>query len=300
MYSLSRAEDIMQIFIDSADIDEIKEALSWGIVSGITTNPALIQKAAKKHGMDTFGRYLDEILNLVRKKAPRNSEGTVSLEVIGQAHEGETLDACLIREGTVLWERFNRVAENVVIKVPINPWTQQGDDKYAGIKAVNHLSKKEIKTNVTLVHSPAQAIMAAEAGATYASPFLGGLDDAIAPKTGRTKDKFGYYPREGESEGHYGIAHDSASMMVSGAHLVETIAQIYRIQEYETKILAASLRHPVQVAEAAAAGAHLATIPFPVLEKMLDHPLTKDRMDAFTAAADDVPEYKKLFETETP
>lgn len=285
----------MEIFIDSADIDEIKQALSWGIISGITTNPGLIEKAAKKHNVPDFGKYLDKVLKLVKKKARKKSEKTVSLEILAQPHEGESLDDCMVREGMALWKRFNPIAKNVVIKVPINPWMSEGDDKYAGIKAVSHFARKKIKTNVTLVHSPAQAIMAAQAGATYMSPFLGGLDDMIAKGWGSVKEKFDYWPIEGRSYGQRRLV-DPISQMYSGTELVQTIARIYRIQGYGTKILAASLRNPAQVHEAAAAGAQLATIPFSVLEQMLDHPLTVGRMESFTKAADETPKYKKLFE----
>lgn len=215
----------MKFFIDTANMDEIKEAYSLGIIAGVTTNPSLV---AKEKNI-SFHDRLREITELV--------PGSVSAEVIALDAEG------MIREG----KELAAIAPNITVKIPMTP---------DGMKAVSALSKEGIKTNVTLIFSANQALLAARAGATYVSPFLGRLDD---------------------------IGHD-------GLELIETIADIFAIHDIDTEIIAASIRHPQHVTAAALKGAHIATIPYKVIMQMFKHPLTDKGIDAFLA------DWKKLSE----
>lgn len=208
----------MKFFIDTANFEEIKEAHSWGIISGVTTNPSLVAKEKNV----SFHERLKEIAELV--------DGSVSGEVISLDAEG------MIKEG----EELASIAPNITVKLPMTP---------EGLKACKYFSEKGIKTNVTLVFSANQALMAARAGATYVSPFLGRLDD---------------------------IGHD-------GVQLISTIANIFKIHDIKTEIIAASIRHPQHITEAALAGAHIATTPFKVLKQLFSHPLTDKGIEAFLA-----------------
>ena len=208
----------MKFFIDTANFEEIKEAYSWGILSGVTTNPSLV---AKEPGVNFHDR-LREIAELVN--------GSVSGEVISLDAEG------MIREG----EELAAIHPNITVKLPMTP---------AGLQACKHFSEKGIKTNVTLIFSANQALMAARAGATFVSPFLGRLDDI----------------------GHNGV------------ELISTIADIFTIHDIKTEIIAASIRHPQHITEAALAGAHISTTPFNVLKQLFNHPLTDKGIEGFLA-----------------
>lgn len=208
----------MKFFIDTANFDEIKEAYSWGILSGVTTNPSLV---AKEEGVSFHGR-LKEIAELV--------DGSVSGEVISLDAEG------MIQEG----EELAAIHPNITVKLPMTP---------EGLKACKYFSEKGIKTNVTLIFSANQALLAARAGATYVSPFLGRLDDI----------------------GHNGV------------ELISTIAQIFAIHNIKTEIIAASIRHPQHITDAALAGAHISTTPFKVLKQLFNHPLTDKGIEGFLA-----------------
>ena len=205
----------MKIFLDTANVKEIREAASWGVLDGITTNPSLVSK----EGRD-FKSLLLEICSIV--------DGPVSAEVVA-IHVKEMLE-----EAHVL----ARIHKNIVVKIPLI---------IEGLKAVKALSKEGIRTNVTLCFSPTQALLAAKAGATYISPFVGRLDD---------------------------ISH-------VGMEVIRDIKAIYTEQNLTTQILAASLRHPLHVVEAAKIGAHAATLPFKVLEQMVKHPLTDIGLERF-------------------
>ncbi|MEW9500856.1 fructose-6-phosphate aldolase [Jeotgalibacillus marinus] len=205
----------MKFFIDTANMDEIKEAHSWGIVAGVTTNPSLVAKENI-----SFHDRLKEITSLV--------DGSVSAEVISTEAEG------MIKEGLEL----AKIAPNITIKVPMTP---------DGLRATAAFAKQGIKTNVTLIFSANQALLAARAGAAYVSPFLGRLDD---------------------------IGHD-------GMDLINTISDIFTIHEIDTEIIAASIRHPQHVTSAALNGAHIATCPIKVLKQLFHHPLTDAGIEAF-------------------
>ncbi|MBO8142276.1 MAG: fructose-6-phosphate aldolase [Firmicutes bacterium] len=207
----------MKFFIDTANVDEIRTVNEWGILAGVTTNPTLVAK----EGRD-FREVIREICALV--------DGPVSAEVVATDAAG------MIREG----EEYAAWADNVVVKVPLTA---------DGLKATRALAEKGIKTNVTLVFSPNQALMAARAGAAYVSPFLGRLDD---------------------------ISFD-------GMQLVRDVVEIFWIHDIETEVIAASIRHPLHMVEAAKAGAHIATAPFRVYQQMLKHPLTDIGLERFLA-----------------
>lgn len=198
----------MKIFIDTADIDEIRQANELGVLDGVTTNPSLVAKTGKP-----FRAVIEEICELVN--------GPVSAEVIS------TESAAMLEEARDL----AKIAENIVIKVPLT------ED---GLRATKTLSSEGIKTNVTLCFSPVQAWLAAKAGATYISPFVGRLDD---------------------------ISH-------VGMELIEQILTIYNNYDFETEVLVASVRNPLHVLEATMMGAHVATIPFKVIQQLAKHPLT--------------------------
>jgi transaldolase len=213
----------MQFFIDSADVSEIKKALALGLCDGVTTNPSLVAKTGRK-----FSEVLKEITSLV--------SGPVSAEVTAVDAEGMLAEA----------RRLAKIADNVVVKVPLI---------VEGLKAVRELTAEGIRTNVTLCFSPVQALLAAKAGATYVSPFVGRLDD---------------------------ISED-------GMSLIAQILEIYRNYEFSTKVLVASVRHPIHVLEAARLGADVATIPYSVIDQLAKHPLTDIGLKKFLADWEKVP-----------
>lgn len=198
----------MKIFVDTADLDEIRELASWGVIDGVTTNPTLIAKSGR-----SFKEIVDEIFKIV--------DGPISLEVVGT-----TADE-MIKEAREL----AKIHKNVVVKIPMTP---------EGLKAVKILSKEGVKTNVTLVFSANQALLAAKAGATYVSPFIGRLDD---------------------------IGNE-------GMQIIEEIMDIFTNYDIETQVIVASIRHPIHVIQAARYGADIATVPPAVIRKMVKHSLT--------------------------
>ena len=213
----------MKFFIDTANITEIKKASEWGLVDGVTTNPSLVSK----EGRD-FKDLIKEICSIV--------DGPISAEAISLDAEG------MIKEARELI----KIHKNIVVKIPMT---------LEGLKAVKVVAKEGIKTNVTLVFSPTQALMAAKAGATYASPFVGRLDD---------------------------ISHN-------GLDLVSQILSIYENYDFATEVIVASVRHPLHVVDAALLGAHIATIPFKVIEQLSKHPLTDIGIERFLKDWEKVP-----------
>ncbi|MEM2944324.1 MAG: fructose-6-phosphate aldolase [Methanomassiliicoccales archaeon] len=205
----------MKIFIDSANIDQIKEVASWGILDGVTTNPTLVAK----EGRD-FNTLIREICEIV--------DGPVSVEAVSMNC------AEIVKEAHALAS----IHENIVIKIPIIE---------EGLKATKELSREGIKVNTTLVFSAAQALLAAKAGARYISPFVGRLDD---------------------------VGHD-------GMEIVAQILDVIYNYNFETEVIVASVRQPNHVIEAAMLGAHIATVPYDVLKKMLKHPLTDVGIERF-------------------
>jgi len=208
----------MKFFIDTADLEEIRQANAMGVLDGVTTNPSLVKKAG---GVD-FHEHIYTICEIV--------DGDVSAEVVSVTYDDILSEA----------RQLASIHKNVVVKVPLIE---------EGIKAIKTLGAEGIRTNCTLCFSPSQALLVAKAGATYVSPFIGRLDD---------------------------ISH-------SGMDLIRSILQIYRNYGFETQVLAASIRHPLHVVEAALAGAHVATIPFAVIRKLVSHPLTDIGLEKFLA-----------------
>lgn len=272
----------MRFFLDSANLDEIKTAVSWGIIDGITTNPSLIKKEVdrlKQLGQSIdFRNHIKEILLAAGPNRP------VSLEVTA------TSASQMIAQGRKIYTDFNRYAQNVVVKIPVN--TNIGNsDNFEGIKAIKTLSNENIPVNCTLIFTPEQALLAALAGATYVSPFAGRIDDSLRSKARLQFSKFEYFPAEGFApEGYHRPLDDNG--IVSGVDLIGQIAQIFDMHEVSTFILGASLRNPRQIREAAMAGSNIATVPFAVLGKLLDHEKTREGMVKFTS--DVVDEYAEL------
>jgi transaldolase len=209
----------MKFFIDTANLDEIREAHELGVLDGVTTNPSLMAKVGIK-GKENILKHYKAICDIV--------DGDVSAEVISTDFKG------IIKEG----EELAEIDEKIVVKVPMIK---------DGVKALKYFSEKEIKTNCTLVFSAGQALLAAKAGATYVSPFLGRLDD---------------------------ISYD-------GLELIESIVGIYENYGFHTQVLAASIRHPVHILKCAEIGADVATLPLSVILQLLNHPLTDSGLKKF-------------------
>ena len=266
----------MKIFVDTASLKEIKEAISWGVVDGVTTNPSLIRKAVENEarGMD-IEEYIREILKVAGRDRP------VSLEVMSTKAED------MIREAEILYDRFNGVAGNVVIKVPINTY----NGYYEGLKTIKRLSEEGIDVNCTLIMTPEQALLAAKAGARYVSPFAGRIDDYLRTQKlglqpGKDFQKGDYYPWDGRGVDDNGIR--------SGSDLIEKVVMILDNYDYDTEVIASSIRNARQVREAAMVGAHIATVPFKVLESMLLHPKTEEGVRKFSEDAEKA-NYRELF-----
>jgi len=216
----------MKIFIDTANVDDIKKANDMGVICGVTTNPSLIAKEGR-----IFEDVVKEIASIV--------DGPISAEVISLDCEG------MVKEAVELV----KIHKNIVIKVPMT---------VEGLKAVKILHNENIKTNVTLIFSAGQALLAAKAGASYVSPFVGRLDD----------------------------------ISMSGMDLISEIVDIFNNYEINTEIIAASIRHPMHVTEAARLGCHIATVPYKIIEQMTKHPLTDRGIEQFLKDWETVPKKK--------
>ncbi|WP_294797142.1 fructose-6-phosphate aldolase [uncultured Fenollaria sp.] len=205
----------MKLFIDTANVDEIREIAEWGVVDGVTTNPSLIAKEKRD-----FKEVVTEITGIV--------DGPISAEVVSLKHDE------MIEEA----KELAKIHKNIIIKVPM---TEEG------LIAVKELHAMDIKTNVTLVFTSTQALLAAKAGASYVSPFLGRLDD----------------------------------ISTNGLNLIEEIMDIFNNYDYDTEVIAASIRHPMHVVECARLGCDIATVPYKVFKQMLHHPLTDSGIERF-------------------
>ncbi len=213
----------MQIFIDSADIEEIRDAAAMGVIDGVTTNPSLVAKTGRP-----FKDVLVDICEVV--------DGPISAEVVSTDYDGILGEA----------RELAKMHDNIVVKVPLIA---------EGLKAVRTLSGEGIRTNVTLCFSPTQGLLAAKAGATYVSPFIGRIDDISG----------------------------------NGMELVEQLVTIYRNYGLETRVLVASIRHPVHVVQASLIGADVATVPHKVIHQLVRHPLTDIGLERFLADAKKIP-----------
>lgn len=213
----------MKFFIDTADVTEIREAQALGLLDGVTTNPSLIAKSGRE-----FKEVITEICQIV--------DGPISAEVLSTDYEGMIKEAAELKE----------IHENIVVKIPLI---------MPGLQATQWCTEQGIKTNVTLCFSPLQALLAAKAGASYISPFVGRLDD---------------------------IAHD-------GMELIAQILEIYRQYDFQTEVLVASVRHPMHVLESARMGADVVTVPYKVLSQLAKHPLTDIGLAKFLADSKSIP-----------
>ena len=213
----------MKLFIDTANVKEIRDCVDQGIIDGVTTNPSLVAKTGRK-----FHDVLVEICEVIK--------GPVSAEVVSTDTAGMMKEA----------HELSKIAKNIVVKVPLTA---------DGLKAVRRCAEEGIKTNVTLCFSPIQAMLAAKAGASYISPFVGRLDD---------------------------ISHN-------GMDLIRQIVTIYENYDFKTEVLVASVRHPIHLVESALAGAHVATIPYTVIQQLLKHPLTDSGLKKFLEDWEKVP-----------
>ena len=211
----NRKETNMKLFIDTANVNHIREIESWGVICGVTTNPSLIAKEGRN-----FEEVVKEITGIV--------DGPISAEVIDTKADGMVKEA----------RELAKIHPNVVIKIPMTA---------EGLKATKILTAENIKTNVTLIFSAAQALLAARAGATYVSPFLGRLDD----------------------------------IGMDGMNLIEEIVEIFDVHQIKCEIIAASIRNPIHVLSAARLGAHISTIPYATFVQMLNHPLTDSGIERF-------------------
>jgi len=210
----------MKLFIDTANLEEIREAASWGIIEGVTTNPMLLARELDARGGRSFREIIEEICTLVA--------GPVSVEATALEAEAMVKEA----------RELSQIHENVVVKIPMT---------VEGLKAVRILSAEGIKTNVTLVFSATQALLAAKAGATYVSPFVGRIDDQGG----------------------------------DGMEVVAQTLEIFANYDFDTEVIVASVRHPRHVLEAALLGAEIATVPFGVLKKLFNHALTELGLERF-------------------
>jgi len=285
----------MKIFVDTADLDEILEAKKWGIVDGVTTNPSLIKKAVEKLKEKGEEISMEEYI----KKICKAVNGPVSLEVKSVKAEE------MVKEAEILFNKFNHVNNNVVIKIPISTAINENDELFEGIKAIKELEAKGIPTNATLVMTPTQALLAAKAGASYVSPFLGRVDDYIRKKLGIEFGKWDYFDgkemKKIEEEKRMNVEdykkrveidHSDAGIY-DGIELVESIIKIYRSYNFKTKIIAASIRNAIQVRKVAEMGVDIATIPFHVIKEMISHYKTREGMRKFLE--DVVEEYEGIF-----
>lgn len=271
----------MKIFIDSAKLSEIEEAFSSGFLDGVTTNPSLIKAAVdqlKDKGEEIdLAHYIERILIA--------AQGTpVSLEVTDYTYQ------TMVDQARKIYGRFNPIANNVYIKIPINPVFEGAEaGEFDGLKAIKELSSEGIPVNCTLVFTPEQALLAAKAGAAFVSPFAGRIDDFIRAQNNIGFNKPDYFPTQGIWKGDQVLGDNG---IVSGIDLVEQIVEIFLKHELTAEVLAASLRNARQVREAALAGADIATLPLYVLKDLVTHYKTREGMEKFTG--DTIPEYVEL------
>jgi transaldolase len=264
----------MKIFIDTAKVDEIKKMSNF--IDGVTTNPSLIKEAISEMKIKTrMEDYIKEICEISGKNKP------VSLEVISLTEKG------MIEEAKILHDKFNDIANNVVIKIPINTFDgKMQKSHYEGLNTIKELNKQNIPVNATLIMTPEQALLAAKMGATFVSPFIGRVDDFIRKNNNMKFEKYDYFPADGMED-----YHDKG--IFSGVDLIKKILNIFKNYKIRSEVIAASLRNPIQVREVAMVGAHIATIPFKILEEMIQHPKTSEGIIRFSE--DTIQEYKNIF-----
>ena len=268
----------MKIFIDTANLEEIKKVAEYGILDGVTTNPSLIRAEVEKQKKEGKKINIEQHIKSILKLLPGKS---VSLEVVGLDFKE------MVKEGLILYKKFNPIAKNVYIKIPVNPCLEEVCDNSAdGIKAIKSLSQKKIPVNCTLIFTPEQALLAAKAGAKIVSPFVGREDDYIREINRINFKKEDYFPAKGIK----GKLSDKG--IVSGIDLIKECRAIFDQSKIKCEILAASIRNTRQFREAALAGADIITTPFTVLDALLKHHKTLEGVKDFTK--DIFQDYAKL------
>lgn len=264
----------MKIFIDTAKLDEIKKMTNY--IDGVTTNPSLIKDAISEMNIKIrMEDYIGEICKITGNGKP------VSLEVIS------TTEKDMVEEAKLLFDKFNDIANNVVIKIPVN--TNDGKSQksnYEGLNVIKEIHNQNIPVNATLIMTPEQALLASRAGANYVSPFIGRIDDYIRKNASIAFNKADYFPA-------IGITKYNDKGILSGIDLLRKILVIFKNYSIKTEVIAASIRNVIQAREVAIEGMHIATIPFKVLEEMISHPKTTEGIIRFSE--DTVPEYEELF-----
>ena len=269
----------MKVFIDSAEIDEIRKYSE--IIDGVTTNPTLLRIAVEKRKGIKLKEYIAEICEVSGKGRP------VSLEVASVSVEK------MVSEAEFFYKNFNGIAENVVVKIPVS--TGSFGDTADGIRAIKEISKKGIPVNATLIMTPSQALLAARAGASYVSPFVGRVDDYVRKNLGISFSKEDYYDmravqdykraRISEAKGYDEALRlydaEKNSGILSGVDLVEKIKRSFDNYSVKAEIIAASIRNVRQVYDVMLVGAHIATVPAYVLEEMVRHPKTDEGVKLF-------------------
>ena len=283
----------MKVFLDSAEVDEIEKYSD--VIDGVTTNPTLLRIAVEKRKGIKLNEYIADICEISGKGRP------VSLEVASVSSEK------MVKEAEYLYETFNGIANNVVIKIPVS--TGSFGPVTDGLKAIKQISSKSIPVNATLIMTPSQALLAAKAGASYVSPFVGRVDDYIRKKLGLSFSKEDYYDSyalqeykrtkiseaKGLDEAFRLYDMEGNSGILSGVDLVEKIKKSFDNYSIEAEIIAASIRNVRQVYEVMLAGSHIATVPAYVLEGMIKHPKTDEGVKLFYDDSEKSG-YKELFE----
>lgn len=265
----------MKIFLDSAKLSEVQEAVTLGIIDGVTTNPSLLKNALKEQKTDDLEIYIRTILKTMNKLP-------VSLEITKTTTEEAIIEA------KALYKMFNHTARNVCIKIPIC-LTEDEKTLFDGIKVITEVSKMKIPVNATLIFTPEQALIAAKAGAKYVSPFAGRLDDYLRDKQKIEYSKEDYYPSEG-------LIIDGQTLndngILSGVDLVKKCVEILAKHDLKTEVIAASIRNVRQARECAEIGAHISTLPIKVIKDLVIHEKTFEGVKKFSE--DTIKEYENL------
>lgn len=269
----------MKLFLDTAYLEEIEKASEAGILDGVTTNPSIMKKAVeelhKSKGEEIdLEEYIKRILEAAEGKP-------VSLEVTGHNYEE------MIEEGQKLYNKFNKINDNVFVKIPVNPSFGGEERTFEGVKAINELTDEGIPVNATLIFTPEQALMAAKAGASFVSPFAGRINDLVREKNGWDWEKGDYFPAKGVEDG------EDDNGIKSGIDLVRECVEIIDEHDIEgAEVLAASIRNKRMLRESALVGADIVTAPPSIIKSSLEHEKTVEGMKSFTE--DTVDEYAEI------
>jgi Transaldolase len=267
----------VKLFLDTAHLHEIHEAANTGLLDGVTTNPSLMKQAVEQlHEEEGEDIDLEEYIERIVKAA---NGKPVSLEVTGHTYDD------MVEEGRRLFDRFNKINDNVFVKIPVNPSFGGEERTLEGVRAIDELTSEGIPVNATLIFTPEQALMASKAGATYVSPFAGRINDLVRAKAGMDWDKGDYFPAKGMEE-----VDDNG--VKSGIDLIRECAEIKDSHGFDAEVLAASIRNKRMLREAALVGADIVTAPPEMVKESLRHEKTVEGMESFTE--DTVEEYAEI------